>query len=48
MKDKKPWENKKETKVLECFYCHKKGHIKPKCRKWLAEKGQNKKLEKNV
>ena len=45
---------RKETRVgaspgpksnVECYHCHKKGHLKKGCYKWKREKGKGKKEE---
>jgi len=30
---------------VECYYCHKKGHVKKNCRKLKADQKEEKKLE---
>ena len=29
-------------KEVECYWCHKKGHMKKDCPKWKAKKGKDK------
>ena len=32
---------------IECYRCHKKGHMKKNCHLWKKEKGNDKKQDKN-
>ena len=31
-----------DKKDIECYFCHKKGHVKKDCPKWKSEKGNDK------
>ena len=36
-----------DKKEIECYWCHKKGHMKKDCPKWKAEKGKDKEESHN-
>ena len=46
-KDKNQSQNKSRAQNVECYHCHKKGHMKKDCYQWKREKGKGKKQNKN-
>ena len=36
---------RRSLKDVECYHCHKKGHVKKNCHVWKKEKGKEKKHE---
>ena len=38
-KDKNQSRSKSRAQDMECYHCHKKGHMKKDCYQWKCEKG---------
>ena len=46
-KDRNQSWSKSRARNMECYHCHKKGHLKKDCYQWKCEKGKGKKQDKN-
>ena len=46
-KERNQSRSKSRSRNIECYHCHKKGHMKKDCHQWRKEKGKGKKQDKN-